>query len=226
MRKIFLYLYPIEEYQINFLHSDKDYDIRKVERPFIALNECIEKRYREKGYEVIIAIYPNKEVYGIKMKQTDKIIYTDVTFEEASAYKEDGSEKEVEEIKYPDEEYLASQIGEIDEIIVGGFHYSDCVKKVAEHFYKKGINVLVDLELTDLFFHLYRQTYFEKETYNPGNYKQYIIAQSLNFNEDINSINEQINIRYSSPVYQLNKHAPTVTAEEIAETLYTSRFRR
>lgn len=36
-------------------------------------------------------------------------------------------------------------------MIVGGFHYSDCVKKVGKMALNIGINCLVDLELTDYF---------------------------------------------------------------------------
>lgn len=52
----------------------------KIENPYKVLNECIQKRYREKGYQIVYAIYPDKNIYGINPLQTDKIIYTDVSF--------------------------------------------------------------------------------------------------------------------------------------------------
>ena len=51
----------------------------------------------------------------------DKIIYTDITFKEASGYNEDGTEKEDKDIKYPNEQYLINQLGFVDEIVIGGF---------------------------------------------------------------------------------------------------------
>lgn len=48
INKVFLYLYPIEEYTKIFLfHDDKNYDDWNVKRPFPILNECIQKRYRD-----------------------------------------------------------------------------------------------------------------------------------------------------------------------------------
>ena len=97
------------------------------------------------------------KIYGIKPLPTDKIIYTDVTFEQASCYNKDGSEKQDEDIKYPSERYLIEQLGDFDEIVVGGFHFGDCVKIVAEYCYQCGISTIVDLDLTDLFFNIYHK---------------------------------------------------------------------
>ena len=55
MQKVFLYLYPIEEYTKVFENDNS----------LAVLNECIQKRYREKGYQVIFALYPDKNLYGI-----------------------------------------------------------------------------------------------------------------------------------------------------------------
>lgn len=49
MKKVFLYLYPIEEYTKFFMFSkDELYDEWNVKRPLPILNECIEKRYRDR----------------------------------------------------------------------------------------------------------------------------------------------------------------------------------
>ena len=94
MNKVFLYLYPIEEYTKMFLlHIDELYDKWHIKRPLPILNECIEKRYRDKGYKVVFALYPDKNIYGIIPKKEDKIILTDITFAEATAYYSDGTLK-------------------------------------------------------------------------------------------------------------------------------------
>lgn len=152
MKKIFLYLYPIQEYNRSFEFSEEYLHEIGRENPYKVLNECIQKRYREKGYEIVYAIYPGKKIYGVNTLTTDKIIYTDVTFEQASGYNHDGSEKQDRNIKYPSEKYLIEQLGNFDEIVIGGFHFGDCVKRVAEYCYQSGFPTLIDLDLTDLFF--------------------------------------------------------------------------
>lgn len=226
MRKVFLYLYPVEEYQRIFILSDKYYENHNLENPIIVLNECIKKRYKENGYEVIIANYPDKEVFGISKSNIDRIINTDVTFKEASGYREDGSEKPLEEVKYPSEQHLLDQVGNVDEIIVGGFHAGDCVKRVAEHFYKNGINTMIDLELTDFLFHLYKQPYFRKEVYNPSNYKQYSISLGIRYKENIDWINKQLKETYGSPIYKFDEYEPTISIEELLDNNETRMQRR
>ncbi len=40
----------------------------------------------------------------------------------------------------------------VNELVVAGFHFWDCVDRVASYAWRKGINVSVDEDLTDLFF--------------------------------------------------------------------------
>lgn len=200
MKKIFLYLYPIQEYNRSFEFSEEYlYEIGR-DNPYKVLNECIQKRYREKEYEIVYAIYPGKKIYGVKTLTTDKIIYTDVTFEQASGYNHDGSEKQDRNIKYPSEKYLIEQLGNFDEIVIGGFHFGDCVKRVAEYCYQSGFPTLIDLDLTDLFFSLYyKKDYFKIDEYSPKNYKNYILSNSRFSNMEIaESLFER---NYNSPVY-------------------------
>lgn len=193
MKKIFLYLYPIEEYNRSFEFSEEYLQQNGRENPYKVLNECIQKRYRDKGYQIVYAIYPDKSLYGINLLPTDKIIYTDVTFEQANGYSGD--------IKYPNESYLIAQLGDFDEIVVGGFHFGDCVKRVAEYCYQCGTSVLVDLDLTDLFFNIYRKKdYFKIDEYNPKNYKNYILLNSRFSNKEL--AERLFERNYNSPVYK------------------------
>lgn len=165
-------------------------------------------------------------MFGISKSNIDRIINTDVTFKEASGYREDGSEKPLEEVKYPSEQHLLDQVGNVDEIIVGGFHAGDCVKRVAEHFYKNGINTMIDLELTDFLFHLYKQPYFRKEVYNPSNYKQYSISLGIRYKENIDWINKQLKETYGSPIYKFDEYEPTISIEELLDNNETRMQRR
>ena len=192
MKKIFLYLYPIEEYNRSFEFSEEYLQQNGRENPYKVLNECIQKRYRDKGYQIVYAIYPDKSLYGINLLPTDKIIYTDVTFEQANGYSGN--------IKYPNENYLIAQLGDFDEIVVGGFHFGDCVKRVAEYCYQCGTSVLVDLDLTDLFFNIYhKKDYFKIDEYNPKNYKNYILLNSRFSNKEL--AERLFERNYNSPVY-------------------------
>ena len=205
MRKVFLYLYPIKEYPKTFTFCDDDtYKRLDIENPFPILNETIDKRYREKGYEIYYALYPDKEIYGIDIKDTDKIIHTNISFSEASAIDENGNRKENFEPKYPNEMYLLNQIGDIDELVVGGYHSSDCVRRVAEIALGHGIDSLVDLELTERFFSLYRnKEYFDIENYSPNKYKEYMISR---FGDDMADLKGRIfNKNHNSEVYGFNK---------------------
>ena len=53
---------------------DKLYDEWNVSRPLPILNATIDKRYRQKGYQVVFALYPDRELYGIEQKDRDKIM--------------------------------------------------------------------------------------------------------------------------------------------------------
>ncbi len=210
-KKVFLYLYPIREYNKVFLMPDEFYEEMHREKPFDVLNECIDKRYRNRGYQIIYALYPDKELYGISPMPNDRIIYTDITFEDASGYDEFGNEKEDKDIKYPNEQYLIDQLDYPDKLVVGGFHFSDCVKRVAECSLKNGIDTLVDLDLTDLFFSLYYQKdYFKIDDYSPERYKKYWLKKANKYGENIAFIEKHFRIMYGSPVYQF------YSTEEIA----------
>lgn len=204
MKNVFLYLYPIEEFTKMFLlHDDRLYDEWKIKRPLSILNETINKRYREKGYEIVYALYPDKEMFGIEKQDGDKIIYTDITFDEASVYDFNGKEKENFIPKYPSEQHLIDQLGYTDHLVVGGYHFSDCVKRVAEYALQSGIDTIIDIDMTDLFFNLYKQEeYFEMDNYSPERYREYMINRLGPNHTDFKE--RMFNRNYSSPVYGFN----------------------
>lgn len=200
MKKVFLYLYPIKEFTEKFISR---YDFEKYKEryePIAILNKCIDKRYRENGYQVVFALYPDKEIFGIDKKENDKVIYTDILFSETSVTDEQGNRKKNFIPRYPNEMWLLKQLGDIDELIVGGYHVMDCVRRVAEVSMKNGINTLVDLDLTDLFFNLYNQkNYFIVDSYNPSRFKEYMINKRGP--EDVEFSERIFNRNYDSLVY-------------------------
>lgn len=164
------------------------------------LNECIQKRYRDNGYQVVFAIYPDKDIFGIIPKEEDKIVYTDILFSDNSVIDENGKEKKDFIPKYPNEQLLIRQLGDIEELVIGGYHFSSCVKRVGEMALNMGINAIVDLDLTDLFFNLYKQEeYFNIKEYNPEKFKRQMMKYDLRYGEKVAL--KQFNHVYSSSVY-------------------------
>lgn len=203
MDKVFLYLYPIEEYAKTFNLGNNYYDEIGVKRAFDVLNETIQKRYRDKGFKVVFVLYPDKEIYGIIPEQVDRIIYTDIPFITASGYNLDGSKKSADEIIYPNEQYIINQLGNVEKLIIGGYHAQDCVKRVGEVALSNGIDTLVDLDMTDLFFNLYRhEDYFDLESYNPEHFKKYMLERMKRYGEELSE--RLFNNNYQSDVYGFN----------------------
>jgi len=204
MNKVFLYLYPIEEYSNVFNLGDEYYDKNNIRRPFEVLNETIQRRYRDNGFKVVFALYPDKKIFGILPKQEDRMIYTDVSFTKASSYNPDGSRKAYNEITYPNEQELLSQLGNVDELVIGGYHANDCVKRVGEVAISNGINTLIDLDMTDLFFNLYKQDdYFDLESYDHNRFKRYMLKQMNKYGDDL--AERMFNRNYYSSVYGFDK---------------------
>lgn len=171
-KKVFLYLYPIEEYFMSILRREKPAELQR-------LNECIQKRYRDKNYEVVFALYPDKKAYGVNIKDEDKVIYTDISFEDATAIDKNGNKKLNFEPRYPSEELLIKQLGEVDKLAIGGFHIMDCVKRVGEFALNHGIDTIIDVDMTEFFFLLSKKNdYFIMDNYDPMRYKQYTIYES------------------------------------------------
>jgi len=79
---------------------------------------------------------------GISIREQDIVGACGVSFKEHCGKK-----------IYPDPERSISFCPcPIDKLIVVGFHFWDCVEKIAKHAHEQGIDVLVDDDLTEFFF--------------------------------------------------------------------------
>lgn len=203
MRKVFLYLYPVKEYS-DVIYKATNYKDLGLPNPFSVLDECIQKRYRQKEYEIIFIIYPDKEIYGIDIKPEDKVIKTNITFTETSGYDEFNMKKTDHEIKYPSEKDIFNKVGHVDQIVIGGYHHSDCVRRVAEYFNQKGINTLIDLDLTDLFYNRYYLNDFNINNYDLDQQKNQLISIfKILFEEEYE---QKFNEIYGSTIYQFDNN--------------------
>ena len=197
MRKVFLCMYPIDEFIKPFIVEDEGYYASiGTKHPMPLFNQAIEKRYREKGYEVVYATFRYKPLYkGIEQKPGDSIIYADVFFNEFVAFNPTPDFTP----KYPDNQKLLEQIGPMDELVVGGFHVTDCVEKMALTASQNNIKVSIDPEMSDLFFTNYDEDYFQIDNYNPEAFKERMINR---YGPDFKQIGEEmLRKNFSSPFY-------------------------
>ncbi|MFQ5532030.1 MAG: hypothetical protein ACE5ES_05435, partial [Candidatus Nanoarchaeia archaeon] len=118
----------------------------------VMLNGCINARYRKKGFGINYVIFDDSEVSDIiKLRKEDRVIRAGIS---EDAHYIDG--------EYPNEGYILNQLklNGRSELVVGGFHVTDCVDKLAEKAYERGIDVLVDEDLTNYFESLIREKGF------------------------------------------------------------------
>lgn len=154
MRKVFLYLYPTYDYFANL--QGECFSLEDIKKRLVLLDETINRRYRQKGYEIVFVLEPNTEVYGLTVCEQDATIYyvTDLNFYEIGDYSK-----------------LYDSIGHIDELVVSGHRSLGHVEKAAEYASDKGIDTMVDLELTENFFYDCDFPDFNMDDYNPTKYK-------------------------------------------------------
>jgi len=134
----FLFMYPIKkilDVEINIKH-DLTEDCMKI------MNECILKRYRLNNFLINYAVFDDSNVSNLMAwSNEDNIIHVGITSEEHFKSK-----------KYPSEDYILSHLENPEKLVVAGFHMWDCIERIAKKAYEKGIDTLVDEDLTEFFF--------------------------------------------------------------------------
>lgn len=142
--KSFLVLYPVQPY-VDVLTGNEE----KARYARIYQN-LIHKRYL--GFQLIWMMFSEPQSpekpdmsllwQGISIEKADIIGACGVSFS-------DHCKKKI----YPDPETILSFCPRpIEQLVIAGFHFWDCVEKVAKRAHEKGINVLVDDDLTEFFF--------------------------------------------------------------------------
>lgn len=155
--KNFLFLYPIEQY-IDSVCERRSAFNPNYEREWCKdLKECIQLRYKRNGFTVNYALFDDTPLHP-KFNQNDNLIRVGMTFEEHTNPK-DGK------YNYPDEKKIIQPLLNSSELVVAGFHLGDCVDRVAKAAHNKGINTLVDEELTELFGYIKELPSFHKERF-------------------------------------------------------------
>ncbi|MFH1505844.1 MAG: hypothetical protein ABIE94_02550 [archaeon] len=122
------------------------------------LNACIDLRYRKKGFQINYALFDDTEVSDkVILQPTDNIIRVGLDYVTHTT-KVDG------EYPYPNQDYILDQLGQPEKLRVAGFH-EDCVGKLARRAYERGMDVLVDEDLTEFFISRIRRPDFRLDTY-------------------------------------------------------------
>lgn len=146
--KSFVFLYPIPEYinwEIqNWSREEDPNDFRQKYRRI--LNHCIDVRYRQKGFGITYVLFDGHEISDVvDLRKDDKVIFAGLDFKSHTTELPDGT------YRYPDTDYILAQLGDVEALRVAGFHMWDCVEKLAKNAHEKGIDTLVDEDLTEFF---------------------------------------------------------------------------
>lgn len=125
------------------------------------LNKCIDLRYRNKGFKINHAVFDDCSVSDvINLEDSDNIIKIGLDFKTHTTEQPDGS------YLYLNSDFILDQLGETSVVRIAGFHLWDCVDRVAKRAYERGLDVLVDEDLTELFaLRLNNDSYFRNDTY-------------------------------------------------------------
>ncbi len=172
--KAVLIMYPI------FTYADGDSHIRKANALYLSkwrrlwqsaldlskgefrdrfrlINKLIEE-YRGQDHRVYWGVFSdpkNKSKVGPKsisdifeVREEDKTLPVGVTAEEL-----------IHDYKYPNEQYILNQMPNLSSLVLGGFHETDCVSRIAVQAGKIGIPTKIDRFLTEHFFWTMLETF-------------------------------------------------------------------
>lgn len=161
--KQFIFLYPEEECFVN--EFDRRCFSEEEQREFRlvysrTLNRCIDARYRQRGFKINYAILDDCTVSDIiELQEWDKVIKVGLDSATHNTERPDGTHP------YPDQDFILNQLGDLQILRVAGFHMWDCVEKLARRAYERGIEVLVDEDLTEFFIGRLRDPAFRVDKY-------------------------------------------------------------
>jgi len=124
---------------------------QKPENVIGYINNLIDVRYRNKCYGINWLLYSlgkncskpdlSRISSYVKIHREDKILVAGISHEK---------HRKERDCLNPD--YVINQIPNPERLVIGGFHQSSCVDKVAEASYKRGVETFVDEDTTELFF--------------------------------------------------------------------------
>jgi hypothetical protein len=146
----YLFLYPIAEYvDACTVHRSAGYE--KGSGGFKRINQIIEARYRNKGYDVNWLLFSLKADNKLpdlgltspyfEIRTADRILNAEISFEDF-----------VKNGVYPKPDLVLGKIPRHEKLVLGGFHQTDCVNRIAKASYERGVSTFVDEDTTEWFF--------------------------------------------------------------------------
>ena len=148
--KEYLFLYPIEEYVDNcIVHRTAGFE--KGMYGFSYINKLIEVRYRDEGYGINWLLFsldtdvqkPHLDLVSryIEIRKEDRILNAGISFE-----------RHCKEKTYPNPNLVLDHLPQHKRLVLGGFHQTDCVDRIARTSYERGVDTFIDEDTTDNFF--------------------------------------------------------------------------
>lgn len=152
----YLFLYPVGEYIDSSKNGCKTFE--REGHSVSKLWDMIDNRYRKEGYGINWLLFgvggdemkPDTSIVPgyVDIRKGDRILSAGVSFKEHTT-------KEI----YADNDFVLDQLPSHNRLVLGGFHQGDCVDKIAERSYSRGVDTFIDEDTTELFF--WRETFSE-----------------------------------------------------------------
>ncbi len=140
----------------------KEKFFRYLPNYFRVFNKCVNERYRKENFQINWVSLNNAPVSQyVETFSKDKIILSGVNYKEKNELSE-----------YPNFSKLINEIGDCDHLRVGGYMVWDCVSKLAREGYERGLDVLIDEDLTDFFNSRIKIPSFRTNVYPSINFKE------------------------------------------------------
>lgn len=136
----FVFLYPIPQIVDFEINRHIDWSGKGFKKKYKKiLNQCIDQRYRQKGFDINYVIFNDCVISDIiRVYPNDKIIKAGIDFQQ-----------HLSKNLYPNQDYVLNQINELAILRIAGYHMWDCVDKLAAKAYQRIPDVLVDEDLTE-----------------------------------------------------------------------------
>lgn len=213
MKKL-LFVYPVKE---------KSYLNECTENEIKLLNETIQKRYREKGFEVyFLNSFEHHQVH-LAWQEGDTAIQGSMRLDWNRNRWNIGNPCEPSRVDplsspmvcYPVFEEIKTAMGNVPEqLVVCGFDPYGTVMWLANRFHKLGWNTLVDVELTESFPIYSKRACFSKEKYNYMNV--------VNWNKALAKCEQGFSFTYLSTIKEMNLiyHPEQFRADYTVEEIY------
>ena len=133
-------------------------DSSAVRDRFRLINRLLDDDYRSQGYRVVWGMFSSPENISLPdyscvsdifdVREDDQVIAVGVTRED-----------HMKQYMYPDPQAVVRSLFPLDYLVLGGFHLSDCLRRIASGAAALGVPSQYDLLLTDHFFYACRESF-------------------------------------------------------------------